>query len=261
MGPWLAVAAAAAVSGLGWQARFLSRSGALAAWLVGAAVLLGAGWPGGAVLLAFFVPSSLVSRWCADPAAVSLGEKGSCRDAWQVVANGGVAAIGALAGLANPGLGLWLLTGVFAAASADTWATAWGSGSAAAPRMIVTGEVVPPGTSGGITVRGTLGGLGGAALVAATGALVGAGTSLFAAALLIGFLGMLADSVLGARWQGKWHCPRCDAPTERAVHRCGALAEHRRGWARLSNDGVNLATCALAGAASWITWTWIGPAH
>ena len=261
MTPGVAAAVAMAVSASAWRARLLSGSGALAAWLVGVAVLLGAGWAGGAVLLAFFVPSSLLSRWCADPAAGFLGEKGTRRDAWQVAANGGVAAVGALAGLAEPGLGLWLLTGALAAASADTWATAWGSGSATPPRMILTGEVVPPGTSGGITLRGTTGGLAGAAVVAATGALAGGEASLFTAALLIGFLGMLADSVLGARWQGKFHCTRCDAPTERRRHRCGTTAEHRRGLAWLTNDGVNLAACALAGGAGWISWTWIGPAR
>ena len=82
---------AAAIAALAWGLRTLTGGGALAAWLVGTLILAGTGWPGAAALLAFFVSSSLVSRF--EPADRSLDPKGSRRDAAQVIANGGAAAL------------------------------------------------------------------------------------------------------------------------------------------------------------------------
>src|SRR5438093_5230732 len=46
--------------------------------------------------------------------------------------------------------------GALAAAAADTWATEIGAFSPFAPRLITSGRQVPRGTSGGITVLGSL---------------------------------------------------------------------------------------------------------
>ena len=89
--------AAGAVALLAWGARSLTTGGAVAAWLVGIAVLVGTGWAGGAVLAAFFVSSSAIGRLA--PAPAGLDPKGERRDPWQVAANGGPAALGALLGL------------------------------------------------------------------------------------------------------------------------------------------------------------------
>ena len=62
------------------------------------------------------------------------------------------AALAALLGLARPELALWLVTGSLAAAAADTWATSLGRRSRTAPRDLLGGRAVPPGTSGGVTV-------------------------------------------------------------------------------------------------------------
>jgi uncharacterized membrane protein len=48
------------VAAYAWRVRTLTRSGALAAWLVGTAILAGTGWPGAAALLAFFISASLI---------------------------------------------------------------------------------------------------------------------------------------------------------------------------------------------------------
>ncbi len=82
--------AAGAVALLAWGARSLTTGGAVAAWLVGIAVLVGTGWAGGAVLAAFFVSSSGIGRLA--PAPAGLDPKGERRDPWQVAANGGPAA-------------------------------------------------------------------------------------------------------------------------------------------------------------------------
>jgi uncharacterized protein (TIGR00297 family) len=249
--PAVAAAVSAAVALLAWRARALTAAGGCAAWAVGAVILWGAGWAAGAVLLAFFVSSSAVSRLAAPERL--LDAKGNRRDAWQVLANGGAAAVGALAGPAA----LWIVTAALAAAAADTWATSLGTRSRTPPRHLLTGAEVPAGTSGGVTPLGTAGGLAGAVVTALPG-LVGGGTALALAATMIGFAGMLADSVLGALVQGRFHCPACDTASEWPVHRCGARTEPRGGWSWLTNDGVNAAATALAGlagAAAWAVWS------
>ena len=256
-GAWEALALAAALAAAAWWARTLSLSGALAATLVGAATLLGAGWWGGALLLTFFVGSTLVSRLCPDPAAARGEAKGGRRDAGQVIANGGLPALGALAGLHSPGLGLWALAAGLAAAAADTWATAIGATSPAPPRHILTGRIVTAGTSGGVTWRGTFGAAAGAATVTLVALLPGERPMIALVAWVAGVSGMLLDSLLGATVQGRFRCPACAVTTERRIHRCGTRATRVGGIAWISNDSVNaVATLAATIAGLWWGATW-----
>jgi uncharacterized protein (TIGR00297 family) len=247
---------AAAAAGLAWQARTLTARGAVAAAVVGALVVSGAGWAGGLVLLAFFVSSSLLGRVVRGRTASELDAKGDCRDEWQVLANGGVAAGAAVAARGDPGLALWLVTGAFAAAGADTWATIWGAVSRVPPRLITTGRPVPHGASGGVTIVGTAGGVAGAAFVALVAAAAG-GAPLLVAGTVAGTAGMLADSAVGAALQGRFRCPRCALPSERTVHRCGTTTIHTGGIRWLTNDGVN-ALATMAGALLALAgWRWL----
>jgi uncharacterized protein (TIGR00297 family) len=252
--PPLALLLGVLVAGAAWRARSLDRPGAVAAAFVGSAVLLAAGWWGGATLLTFFIGSSVVSRLCPDPAADGGEAKGHERDAWQVLANGGAPAMGALLALLTPGAPPWVLTSGLAAAAADTWATSLGGMSRSPPRSITTGRVVPAGTSGGVTLVGSVGGILGAGSVAVAGYIPTRDARLMTAALVIGTAGMLLDSFIGALAQARFRCERCDVTTERPVHRCGARTVPIGGIRWLTNDGVNaLATCAAA-AAGW--WCW-----
>ena len=61
---------------------------------------------------------------------------------------------------------------------------------------------------------------------------------------------MVADSVLGSAWQGRFRCPACDVASEWRVHRCGAPTVRQGGMPWLDNDGVNLAATALAAPGS-----------
>lgn len=245
----LAAAISGAVAFAAWRARTLTPTGAIAAWSVGLLVLWGTGWAGGAVVAVFFVSSNLVSRIGAPRTPAGLDPKGDRRDLRQVYANGGVAAIGALAGLADISLGIWLVTTTLAAAAADTWATSMGARSRIAPRLMAFGPTVLPGTSGGMTLVGSAAAAAGALVVAATGAASARMPLLLPAATLIGFAGMVTDSALGAFLQGRFHCPRCDELSEWRVHRCGTPTIRRGGFSWLDNDWVNfLATVFAAGA-------------
>jgi uncharacterized protein (TIGR00297 family) len=218
-------------------------------------VLGGTGWRGGGVLAAFFLSSSLVSRGAPPPRG--LDPKGERRDHRQVLANGGVAAAAALVGFHDRALGLWLVTASLAAAAADTWATSLGARSATAPRLILGGRTVPPGTSGGVTPLGSVGGAAGALIVATAGALAAGNPALLPIGALVGFGGMALDSALGAVAQGRFRCPRCAESSEWPRHRCGAATVHQGGLRWLDNDGVNLASSAAAALAAGVAWLWL----
>jgi uncharacterized protein (TIGR00297 family) len=221
--------------------------------------MIGAGWPGAAVLGAFFVSSSAVSRIePSRPPAVG-DPKGGRRDHWQVLANGGPAALGALLAHDQPGLALWIATASLAAAGADTWATSIGAWSQTPPRHLLTWRSVPAGTNGGITWLGCLGAFAGAGLVALTGAWTGHQPALAVAAAGIGFAGMLVDSALGASIQGRFHCPVCGDSSEWRRHRCGTPTTPVGGIGWLNNDGVNALATGSAVLAGWCAWAWLAP--
>ena len=240
---------------LAWRVGALSASGALAAALTGGLIFGAGGWPWASLLLAFFISSSALSRLFGRR-KTTLNEKfskGSRRDWAQVCANGGLGALLA-AGLALwPDQGwLWLAyAGAMAAVNADTWATEVGVLSRTPPRLVTNGQVVARGTSGAITVLGTLAALGGAALVALLAALFsppGQRLLLAGAVMLGGLAGSLFDSLLGATRQAIYHCPACQQETERhPTHTCGSPTTLLRGWRWMDNDGVNF-LCSLAGA-------------
>ncbi len=211
------------------------------------------------MLAAFFVSSNLISRVRPHAGPAGPDAKSDRRDHWQVYANGGAAALGAGIGLGDPALGFWLVTATLATAAADTWATSVGIRSRVPPRMIGLGPRVPAGSSGGMTLAGCAGAAAGASLVAGTGALVSDSPVLLPVGTLIGFAGMVADSVLGALLQGRFRCPACEAASEWRVHRCGAVTTREGGMAWLNNDGVNFLATALAGGAALAAWHWVFP--
>ena len=246
MSPLQAAVVSGAVSALAWRAGALRPSGAAAATLVGTVVLTAAGWAGGAVLMAFFLPASVISRWWPAPAS-ALDPKDDRRDAWQVLANGGIPAL--VVAFGGPPAVMAFAAGL-AAAAADTWATALGAHSPTPPRHILKGHVVSPGTSGGVTVFGTVGAAAGAALVAASAVpLIGLGGA--AVAFGIGVAGMLLDSALGAGVQGRFHCDYCDRPSEWTMHRCGHATRLEGGCPLVTNDGVNALASLVATAVGW----------
>lgn len=249
VGALQAALVAAGVSTLAWQAGALRRSGAVAAALVGTLILMGGGWLGGAVLMSFFLPSSAISRLWPGTADQS-DPKGDRRDGWQVLANGGLPALVLAFGF--PSSSLAFAAGL-ACAAADTWATAVGAHSRRPPRHILTGQVVPRGTSGGVSLFGTAGAALGAAFVAAAALpMVGGRGAMLTFG--IGMGGMLIDSVLGGSVQGRFHCDRCDRPSEWGVHRCGATTRFLGGWRWMTNDGVNALAILAATAAGWAAW-------
>jgi uncharacterized protein (TIGR00297 family) len=221
----------------------LSKSGALAAIFMGGITFGLGGLLPAVLLLTFFITSSVLSKigGARKIQAASAYEKGGERDHGQVLANGGMASFFAIL-FALSGETVWLvgLVGALASVNADTWSTELGVLARRKPRLITTMKTVEPGTSGGITLEGTLAGLAGAALIAIIAGVGKLDGSLFVAATLGGMSGARLDSFLGATVQVIYFCPVDNKETERhPTHVCGNPTDYLRGWSWLSNDLVN----------------------
>ena len=230
-------------------ARSLSRGGAVAAIVVGTAATM-AGWPWAVVLITFFLTSSGLSRFrrtAREERIAGIVEKSDERDTTQVMANGGLFAAMALAStLTGQPLLATAALGALAAAAADTWATEVGTLAGGVPRSVVSLQPLAPGTSGGVTVAGTMASVAGAALVAAVAWLTGV-APMPVAVFVGGIIGSAADSVVGATVQERRWCDRCAKATERRVHTCGAATRITGGFPGVRNDLVNV-LCTVAGA-------------
>jgi len=240
------------------HARSLSPSGAWTAVVVGT-VATAAGWVWCTLLLAFFVSSSVLSRWRQREKAArtnGLVERGGERDAWQVLANGGVFALCALGALLVPSP-LWIVAGAgaLAGATADTWATEIGTAIGGQPYRVLGWRPARAGTSGAVTTAGSVAMLAGAALLGVTATLGGVGNPGSAAVFIGGVAGALADTLVGATVQERRWCARCHEATECRTHACGNATERRGGWARMDNDAVNL-TSTVVGAAVALGTAW-----
>jgi uncharacterized protein (TIGR00297 family) len=246
----------------GWAAGSLSISGAAAALVVGTLIFGFGGLSWAALLLTFFISSSLLSKMFSSKKKnlAEKFEKGSRRDWAQVFANGGVGAFLAVVALIFPqDTWPWLaFAGTMATVNADTWATELGVLSPKMPRLITTGKPVPTGTSGGITLMGTLATFLGGALIGLVGWLFQptfpAGANL-AAVSLAGLVGSLVDSFLGATIQAIYYDPVRQKETERRIFdESGHLAAPLRGSEWMNNDMVNFisSVCgALAAVGLW----------
>jgi len=240
------------LSVLSFRLEALTAGGAALMFLMGTGIELAAGWRGLLLIFLFFATSSAASRWKKEEKAVlaSILDKTDRRDWLQVLANGGPPLLFCIGyGSAGHLAFLYAYIAAVAAANADTWASEWGVLSKGTPRLLLSFRPVPKGTSGGATLAGTMAGLGGAALIGLSAFLLwypvlspqGA-----ALAALLGFSGMLLDSLFGEVVQEKNRCRICGEETERKDH-CGEKTVRVRGIPHFTNDVVNLLSVSAAG--------------
>ena len=243
-------AIAAAVS---LRLRFLTASGSMGMFLLATIVFGFGGWQWTTPILAFFVLSSLLSKYGKRRKAHldQVFEKGSQRDHAQVAANGGIAGLLMTLHMFLGWPALYpMYLGSLAAATADTWATELGTLGKSSPRLITTWKRVEAGTSGGISLRGTLSGLAGAACIALSSWFFiepELRWMMFSATVIGGVAGSFADSLLGATLQAQYRCSTCQKLTEKHYHCGNQPTKLERGLPWLENDMVNL-TATASGA-------------
>jgi uncharacterized protein (TIGR00297 family) len=236
---------------LAYRAHSLNISGAIGATVVGTIVFGMGGLQWAILLLLFFITSSGLSRMFKKRKQ-GLDEKfskGHERDAGQVFGNGGLATAFVLVHFFYPESTIgWVgFAAALAAVNADTWATELGVLNPTSPRMITDlRKRVEKGTSGGISLLGTVASLVGAAVIALPAALFTDNWSLFPLISLAGLAGSLFDSLLGGTVQAMYYCPTDKKETEKhPLHTCGTETVLIRGWEWLDNDWVNFACGAF----------------
>jgi uncharacterized protein (TIGR00297 family) len=249
------------VATLAYRTHSLNKSGAIAATVTGTIIFGIGGLDWAILLLTFFITSSALSR-AFKKRKQGLDEKfskGHERDAGQVFGNGGVATAFAALHFFYPNEPwTWIgFAAALAAVNADTWGTELGVLNPHPPRMITDlRKVVEKGTSGGISLIGTLAALAGSGLIGLLAALLfpaeswSLKTDYFLLITFSGLAGALFDSFLGATVQAMYYCPTDKKETEKhPLHTCGTPTVHIRGWDWLDNDWVNF----LCGAFGVIT--------
>ena len=227
---------------MGYSSRLLTASGAIAAFVVGVFTVLGLGLKGLLILGLFFASSSFWSKVKSanKKKAEEMLVKGSRRDWQQVLANGGLAALSSILYFATADL-LWLLGFCIcnAAANSDTWASEIGSMSRGKPLYIKNYKRVERGTSGAVSLLGTTAALLGSFVIAlASSYLFHLHFGEFLFIFILGFIGNVIDTLLGAFVQAGYECSVCTMKTEKTFH-CGQKTKLMKGIPVLNNDAVN----------------------
>jgi uncharacterized protein (TIGR00297 family) len=207
-----------------WRIRGVTLDGAASGFLVTLMFFVAGGAPMfGAVLLVFLLTYTATKMGRARKVGLHIAERPAGRNAAQILANLGCAALAAALAQLTPWRVPFMTASIAALAEAacDTVSSEAGKALAPTARLITSWELVSAGTDGAVSVTGTLLGTVAAILVAvealATGLLP---PSRAIVAAIAGVAGMFTDSALGATME-------------------------RRGW--LTNDGVNfLSTCISA---------------
>jgi uncharacterized protein (TIGR00297 family) len=230
----------------------LTRSGMIAACIVGTFIVIGLHLYGLLLLGLFFISSTLLSSLKKESMSSEVTEKGGERDFVQVLANGGISALLAFIYLFFPSpIIICGFVGSLAAANSDTWASELGAYSKKNPVHLLKGRRVEAGTSGAMTALGTAAAIAGSFLIAVFAIFFWWGDYYNSHILLIvltltGFLGHFLDSLLGALWQVLYRCSACFLETERKEH-CGQPTVQIKGRKWINNDIVNMG-CTTSGA-------------
>jgi uncharacterized protein (TIGR00297 family) len=234
---------------VGYRFHFLSKSGAIAAIVVGFSIAIGTKWEGLSLLAIFFISSSLWSKYKKQQKekVEEKLDKGSRRDWQQVVANGGIPSIMSLA-YAITHDPLWVIgfTIAIASSNSDTWASEVGPLSKTRPVLIRSFRHVDRGTSGAVSLLGTVASLCGSLLIAGVAAYFFefSFNELFMLTLF-GFLGNIIDTLFGAYLQVVFQCEQCGLETEKTRH-CERYTTYLKGIPILNNEAVNFISSLVA---------------
>lgn len=217
---WIAIHTGLALAG--WLLRTVDLSGLIGGWILGAIILLGAGWPLYIALLAFFVVGTLGTKigYASKRRRGLAQEQGGRRGFSHAFSNAGVAAICAFAvsralraEIPFAVIPLFMGIAALATAAADTTASEIGQLIGRRAFLPLTMRRVEPGTEGAISIEGTLMGIIAAAMVAMAGTTaaqlvfpVAYRTRMIVAVTVCAFLGSYLESIAGS-WNRKAGSP------------------------------------------------------
>ncbi|HVT45187.1 MAG TPA: DUF92 domain-containing protein [Thermoanaerobaculia bacterium] len=207
---WLVLNTVLALAG--YAARSVDLSGLAGGWILGAILIVFAGWELYVVLLLFFVIGTVATRLGYERKQ-RLGlaqERGGRRGFGHAFSNAGIAAIAAIGIAMSPSIAdlYWIAAiAALATATADTTGSEIGQWIGRRAFLPITFEKVEPGTEGAVSWEGTAAGLVTAMFVAAAGVALflnrtgeettGSG-ALFAIVASAAFLASYSESVLGS---------------------------------------------------------------
>jgi uncharacterized protein (TIGR00297 family) len=267
----ISIAMVAISAPVAYKAKFLDKFGTIAAAALGLAVGISVGPLLLGLLILFLIVNSLFTKLGYIKKALkgAAEPKGGARTWKSVAANGVFAAVFAILEYIyhSDALAVGFMVSI-AVASADTTSTEIGLLSRSKPRLITNLSKVAPGTSGGVTALGLLGGVLGATIIGLAGFFVFQYANLrypistgyvdaplrinfdsdplvyLLAVTLGGFAGAIFDSLLGAVAQAKYVCSVCSNFVEKPVH-CGQASKLIAGYRPLDNDTVNIVSIGL----------------
>lgn len=268
----LGIVISSAIALVAHKKEALSKSGVWGAIVIGVAIFGFGGWVWGSILITFFILSSLLSKYREEKKKIVAEKfaKGSKRDIWQALANGGAGAILAVFYCLTHSDILWFaFIGAMATVNADTWATELGVLSKRWPRLLTNWKRVEPGTSGGVSKDGLMASAAGGLAIGLSAVIFlyvdraffhSSNTPLnftgrhFVLSLLIapvaGFAGSLFDSLLGATVQAVYFSASRRKETEKPLDSDGRPNILLRGWPWLNNDWVNFFSSAAGAIAA-----------
>ncbi|MDB5014644.1 MAG: hypothetical protein JWQ25_2846 [Daejeonella sp.] len=181
----------------------LTAFGGLVGGLVALIIFSAFSFSGLALLGAFFIIATLATFWKKREKNLvySQNDHFAKRDAFQVLANGGVAAIAALLAIvfpANNYMFLLMMAASLSSATADTVSSELGSIYGSAFYNILNFKKDQNGENGVVSIEGFIFGLAGSLFISAIFSIAFGWDKNFGIIIVSGTIGNLADSVLGA---------------------------------------------------------------
>lgn len=236
------------VGALSLKFRFLTKDGAAGAIILGTFVFGFGGLQWTIPVLSFFILSSILSkiRLKRNREVEERFEKSGTRNIGQVLANGGIGGlILLLESYFQSGWLYYLFVLNFAAVCSDTWGTEFGTMWKTKTVSLRNFREVPQGLSGGVSLPGTVGALGGALMVVISSYYWTGDLFIFVILITLGFAGSIIDSLLGEYLQIQYKCLKCGIVTERKSH-CDDSTSRHKGFQFITNDIVNFGSAILS---------------
>ncbi|MDB5119493.1 MAG: hypothetical protein JWN56_711 [Sphingobacteriales bacterium] len=186
----------------------LTTFGAITGFIIALAIFSAFGFPGLAFLATFFITATLATSWKKQTKQViyRLEKHQVKRDANQVLANGGVAAIAALLSIVLPSFQDWFLlmmVASFSSATADTISSELGNVYGTRFFNILSFKPDMKGENGVVSLEGLFFGFIGSFFIAIVFSIVFCWDYRFLIIIVSGTIGNLADSILGATLERK----------------------------------------------------------